>query len=106
MINALDLGTVPGLSPESYLKSIGQRVKQAGVPMQLNGAPEQVTIGGRSFWKGNFVLQTGAGTLYDSQFVTIDKGHVLMFVLSSQDLPGLRDIEKSLASVHFLNNLN
>gem|GEM_PF-2526182 len=106
MVNALDLGTVPGLTPESFLKSVSQRVKQAGVPMELNGTPEQITIGGRSFWKGNFVLQTTTGTRYGSQFVTIDKGYLLMFVLGSPDLPGLRDIEKSLASVRFLNSLN
>lgn len=104
MVNAFDLETVQGLSPESYLKSIGRRFKQAGGAMELNGAPEPVTIGGRSFWKGNFVLQTTTGTRYVSQFVSIDKGCVLMFVLSSPELPTLRDIEKSLASVRFFNS--
>jgi tetratricopeptide (TPR) repeat protein len=106
MVSAFDLGTVPGLTPESFLKSIGQRFKQTGVPMELIGAPEQIMIGGRSFWKGNFAVQTTAGTRYGSQFVIVDKGYLLMFSLGSPDLPGLRDIEKSLGTIRFLDSSN
>src|SRR5882762_452642 len=28
------------------------------------GAPEQIMMGGRSFWKGNFAVQTTTGTRY------------------------------------------
>ena len=52
MITALDVGTAPGLTPESYLKSIGQRFKQTGVPMELSGMPEQIAIGGKVSGKG------------------------------------------------------
>jgi hypothetical protein len=45
MVNALDLGTVPGLTHESFLKAVGQRFKQTGVPMELKGAPEQIMMG-------------------------------------------------------------
>lgn len=106
VVNALDLEMVPGRTPESFLKAVGQRFKQPGVPMELNGSPEQITMGGRSFWKGNFAVQTAAGTRYSSQFVTVDKGYLLMFFLGSPDLPGLRDIEKSLQSVRFLRSSN
>jgi tetratricopeptide (TPR) repeat protein len=104
MVSAFDLGTGPALTPESYLKSIGQRFKQAGAPIEPNGAPVLRTIGGRNFWKGDFLVHTSRGTSYVSQFVSIDKGCLLLFVLSSPDLPALRDIEKSLASVRFLNS--
>jgi len=70
------------------------------------GAPEQIMMGGRSFWKGNFAVQTTTGTRYGSQFVTMDKGYLLMFFLGSPDLPGLRDIEKSLESIRFLESSN
>ena len=106
LVNALDLGTVPGLTPESFLKAVGQRFKQTGVPMELNEPPEQTMMGGRSFWKGTFAVQTTTGTRYASQFVTMDKGYLLMFFLGSPDLPGLRDIEKSLKSVRFLDSSN
>jgi tetratricopeptide (TPR) repeat protein len=104
MVNALNLGTVPGLTPESFLKSVGQRFKQTGVPMELNAAPEQIMIGGRSFWKGNFAIQTTAGIRYGSQFVTMDKGYLLMFFLGSPDLQGLRNMEKSLETIRFLDS--
>jgi len=106
MVNALDLGTVPGLTHESFLKAVGQRFKQTGVPMELKGAPEQIMMGGRSFWKGKLAVQTTTGTRCGSQFVTMDKGYLLMFFLGSPDLPGLRDIEKSLESIRFLESSN
>jgi tetratricopeptide (TPR) repeat protein len=106
MINALDLAAAPGLTPESLLKSVGQRFKQTGVPMELSGAPERIMIDGREFWKGNFAIQTATGTRCGSQFVTADKGYLLMFILGSPDTPGLRDIEASLTSLHFLTAPN
>jgi len=74
--------------------------------MELKGAPEQIMMGGRSFWKRNLAVQTTTGTRYGSQFVTMDKGYLLMFFLGSPDLPGLRDIEKSLESIRFLESSN
>ncbi len=106
MVTALDLGPVPGLTPKSFLEFNGQRFKQTGLPMELNGPPEQIMIGGRSFWKGNLAFQTTAGTRYVSQFVMMDKGYLLMFYLGSPNLSGLRDIEKSLQSVRFLDSSN
>jgi tetratricopeptide (TPR) repeat protein len=106
MVNVFDLRTLPGVTPESFLAAIGQRFRRTGVPIELNGPPEQVMMGGRSFWKGNLAFQTTTGTRYASQFVTADKGYLLMFALYSPDLPGLRDIEKSLESIRFRESSN
>ena len=106
MVNVFDLGTGPGLTPESFLKYAGQRFKQTGVPMNLNEEPQQIMIGGRSFWKEDFTVQTTTGTVYGSQFVTINRGYLLMFSLGGPDLPSLRNIEKSLETIRFLDSSN
>jgi hypothetical protein len=104
--HCLGCGTAPGLTPESYLKSIGQRFKQTGVPMELSGMPEQIAIGGKGFWKGNFTIQAATGSFYESEFVTTDKVYFLQFIVVCPDLLRLREIEKSLESIHFLQSPN
>ncbi len=101
MLNALDMRAAPGLTPEPFLKSIGQRYKQIGVPIELTGTPQEITIGGRKFWRGDFKVQTAAGGAYVSQFVTPDRGYLLLVVVASRDLDGLHQIETSLESMHF-----
>ena len=101
MLNALDMRAAPGLTPEPFLKSIGQRYKQIGVPIELTGTPQEITIGGRKSWRGDFKVQTAAGDAYVSQFVTPDRGYLLLIVVTSRDLDGLHQIETSLESMHF-----
>jgi len=106
MVNALELGTLSGLTPETYLKAIGQRLKQTGVPMEFSGAPQELILGGKSFWKGTFEIQTTTGTGYVSQFVAADKGYLLMFTIASRDLASLSGIEKSMESIKFVEHVN
>jgi hypothetical protein len=73
--------------------------------MDFGGTPQEVTVGGKSFWKDSAALQTPGGTRYGSQFVAVDKGYLLTFSFSALDSPkleNLREIEKSLETVQFL----
>ena len=106
MAIAFDIQSVPGMTAESYLKSIVQRAKQTGAAMEASGSPEERSIGGRSFWKGNFLVRTATGTNYGCQYVRADKGYLLVFSLAGPDVAGLNEVEKSLSSIHFLNNSN
>jgi len=106
MVSALDSGDAPELTPELFLKSLSKRFKQTGLPMVVNEAPEEITIAGRSFWKATFAAQTAMGSHYTAQFVTMDKGHLLMFVVGGPDPASLHEIEKSLGLIHFLHGPN
>jgi tetratricopeptide (TPR) repeat protein len=106
MVLAVHMGAAPGLTPESFLKSLSKKFKQTRVPMVVNEVPEEITIRGRSFWKATFAAQTAMGSRYTSEFVTADKGYLLMFVVGGQDPTSLREIEKSLESIHFLGTSN
>jgi hypothetical protein len=39
---------------------------------------------------------------YGAEFVTTEKGYLLMFFLTAPDPPMLGDLEKSLHSIHFV----
>jgi tetratricopeptide (TPR) repeat protein len=106
MVSALDSRPTPGLTPRSYLQSSAQRVNQTRVQMEFSEIPEEVTVGGRSFWKNTFAVQTSAGTRYGSQFAAADKGYLLLFTFGSLDLASLSEIEKSLESIHFQERSN
>jgi len=104
MVIAVDIGQVPEVTGGSFLKSIVQRYKQTGLPMELSETPEETTIAGRNFWKGTLAIQTAMGSHYASQFVTTDEGYLLMFVVGGPDPTSLQEIEKSLGSIHFVDN--
>jgi tetratricopeptide (TPR) repeat protein len=108
MVIALDIQSGPGTTAESYIKAMAQRAKQTGaaIAMETSGSPEERLIGGRSFWKGNFIVRTATGTGYGSQCVRAEKGYLLVFFLAGPDLASLGEVEKSLDSMHFLNRSN
>jgi len=107
MVTALDVRHEPReTTAEVYARAVAQRFKQAGMPMEPSASPEERSIGGRSFWKVNFSLRTAAGVGHGAEFVTADKGYLLMFVLGGPDLASVSEIEKSLQSIHFLETSN
>jgi Flp pilus assembly protein TadD len=100
MVSALEMQPAP-ISAESYIKSVGQRFSQTGGPLEVSGSPEERSIGGRTFWKRNFLVHTATGKGYAAQWVTTDKGYLLMFSLTAPDPKTLEDLEKSLDTIHF-----
>jgi len=103
LVSAFDVRIFPEITPESYFKTIAPGLKQLGVPAEPAGAPEQVNIGGRAFWKEELVVHTATSSVHESQWVTSDKGFILMFQVSSSDVAGLAEIEESLQSIRFLH---
>jgi tetratricopeptide (TPR) repeat protein len=106
LVSAFDAGSAMEMTPESVVESFAQRYKQVGMSIKSIGTPYQLTIGGRSFWKGTFAIQKAVGTVYGSQFVTTDKGYLVRFSVSGPDLASLHEIEKSLESVRFIAGSN
>jgi tetratricopeptide (TPR) repeat protein len=103
MVIAFNVGNMPELklTPESFLNSLGDRLRHIEIPMEPSAAPEEITIAGRSFWRGDFTIKTEKGSVYESKYITADKGYLLMFFIDSPDLAGLHQVEQSLESIHF-----
>jgi len=103
-VTALDTRAVTQLSVQSLLKSITERLRQAGATIQGTGSPEKLLLGGRDFWKINVTVPLGGGTRYVSEIVTFDKGFALFFVLGTSGTESLAQMEQSLPSIRFLNS--
>jgi hypothetical protein len=56
--------------------------------------------------QGSFTLQTATGSRYGSQFVTAEKGYLLLFAVDSAEPASLNEIEKSFESIRFLESAN
>jgi len=106
LVSAFDVRSTPEITPESYLKDFARRINQNTMPMEASTVPEKATFGGRNFWKWSTAFQTSAGTIYGSEFATANKGYLSTFSFSSPELATLREIEKSLGSIHFLDSAN
>lgn len=104
MVSAIEMRPSP-LTAESYTKALGQRFREKGGALEVKGFPEERAIGGRSFWKQDNLIHTASGTAYGVQFLTTEKGYLLMFSLSAPDPKTLEDLEKTLESIHFLKGL-
>jgi tetratricopeptide (TPR) repeat protein len=107
MLTALDIRHEPReTTAESYARAVSQGFKQAGMPMEPSDYLEEQSIGGRSFWKVSFSVRTATGTGHGAEFVTADKGYLLMFIFGGPDAASVGEIEKSLQSIHFLETSN
>jgi|SRR5580658_7477293 hypothetical protein len=103
-ITALDTEGISGLVPETLLKSVAERLQQAGATPQGAGAAEKLILGGRDFWKMNVAVPFGGSTRYVSEIMTFDRGFALFFVLSTSDMASLGQMEQSLQSIRFLDS--
>lgn len=102
MVSALEIHA-SRITAESYVKALGQRFTQTGSPLEMKASPEERAIGGRTFWMQKFLVHTATGTGCTAQFVTTEKGYLLMFSLAAPDSETLEDLEKSLESIRFLH---
>jgi Flp pilus assembly protein TadD len=101
IVTAIEMQPAP-ITAESYVKALGQRFSQTGSPLEVKGFPEERAMGGRTFWKQNLLVHTATGTGCGVQFVTSEKGYLLMFSLTAPNPKTLEDLEKTLESIHFL----
>lgn len=63
---------------------------------------EERSIAGQTFWKQSLLIRTATGTSYGAQFVTTNKGYLMILLLAAPDAKTLGDLEESLDSIHFV----
>jgi hypothetical protein len=96
-----DVSNRPGTaSAEQFLTFIAELNIRKGLPVEYVTKPEQVEFGGRTGWKAYFT-QRSSTMWYGVNFVTVEKNHILQFILLSPDEDGLRSLETVLKTVQF-----
>jgi len=89
-------------SAEEFLKSSARINAEKGLSAKYDGAPEKVILGGRELWKAHsHFTQTTSVVWHETQFVMIDRRHVVQFILMSPDSEGLRTLEPVMKTLHF-----
>jgi hypothetical protein len=96
-----DLSNRPGTaSAEKFLKFTAELNIRKGLPVECVTKPEQAEIGGRTGWKAYFTQQSSI-MWYGVNIVTVERDHILQFILTSPDEEGLRSLETLLKTVQF-----
>jgi tetratricopeptide (TPR) repeat protein len=103
-IVAFDAQDAPNMNPILFLTAIADRLKQSGPGFELLDAPRKVTIGSRDFANVHLAIHMTNGQAYTSQFVTKERGFLLMINLSAPDQQSLPILESTLNTLHFLRN--
>jgi tetratricopeptide (TPR) repeat protein len=93
-------------SGEDFLRTSAVMYKEMGMPLEIIGTPEELPVGGRSFWKANLTVRMNNGLQHGAEIATVDKGFVLLFVFVGSDAAGLEEIVKAMQSVRFLQSAN
>lgn len=106
-VTALDLSiTHDFTSSEDYLKSSAKLFQKLQTPLQATGPPVVMSIGGRRLWRMDMTVRVNDGLNWASQIVTMEKGYLLLFVLSSPDQAGLEALLQNMDSLRFTQNSN
>jgi Flp pilus assembly protein TadD len=106
-ISALDLKVDPSIiSGEDFLKSTAKFLQKLQTPLQATGAPMQISVGGRHLWRMDMAIRVNDSLNHASEIATIEKGYMLLFVLSSPDQAGLDELLQDMNSLRFLQNSN
>jgi hypothetical protein len=96
-----DISAVPGQpSAEGFLKLLAEASPEISPGREYSNTMEQLTVDGREFWRLNFTQQ-GSILWQGSHLASIQKRHILQFVLLSPDEDGLHKLETILRTVHF-----
>jgi tetratricopeptide (TPR) repeat protein len=105
-IRALDVSAAPNLrNPEEFLTRVAALHSQGiGIAVEPVGKPEQLQVGGRTFWKLNMSTKVGSTVVSGAQIVAIQKGYLLMFMVASPDAASRDDLVGAVQSVHFFED--
>jgi Flp pilus assembly protein TadD len=93
-------------SSEDYLKSSAKLFQKLQTPLQATGPPVVLSIGGRRLWRMDLTIRVNDGLNWASEIVTMEKGYLLLFVLSSPDQAGLEALLQNMNSLRFSQNSN
>lgn len=106
-ITALDSTITPDItSGEDFLKSSTKLFQRLQTPLQATGPPTEMSEGGRRLWRMDLTTRVNDSLNRGVEIVTIEKGYLLLFVLSSPDQPGLDELLKNMNSLHFSKDPN
>jgi Flp pilus assembly protein TadD len=104
-ITALDLAIAHDItSGEDYLKSSAKLFQKLQTPLQPTGPPVVMSVGGRRLWRMDLTIRVNDNLNRASEIVTIEKGYLLLFLLSSPDQAGLEELLQSMNSLRFSQN--
>jgi len=106
IVSAIDERFENHVSAASYADAVLQRVVKSGAQGEIRGVPEEVTVGGRKFWKDGYIARNGVIVRYGSEFIVEMKGYLLVFAFGAPDLGNLSQMEKSLETLQFQPNTN
>jgi len=106
-ISALDPTVTTGItSAADFLTSSAKIAQQLQTPVQSVGPPVGMTVGGRLLWRMDMTMRINDSLSYFTEIVTIERGYLLLFVLSSPDQQGLDEILHSMSTLRFIQNSN
>lgn len=101
-ISALDSTIASGTaSGEDFLKSSAKLFQRMQTPLQATGPPVEMSVGGRRLWRMDLTIKVNDSLNRASEIVTIEKGYLLLFVLSSPDQAGLDELLQNMNSLRF-----
>jgi hypothetical protein len=84
-----------------YLTYSRKTAKEQGMAVEYLGDPKEVTIHGRKLAEIGLNSNTSGGLQHVEQYVTVEKGVLLQFLLVSPDEAGLKDLQPYIQSLRF-----
>jgi len=105
-ISAFDqkLSEVNLKSAEDFLKSMTAVSMNRGFPISVVSPPEQSVIDGRTFSSVKLNSTANGAVAHTVEVVTIEKGYVLLFVLTSSDASKLGELVHTMQSLRFTDS--
>ncbi len=91
-------------SGDDFLKSVAALLQKRGLPISIVGAPEQFTVGGRTFWKVTQNVSIKNAIAHEVIAVTMEKGYVLSFVFETPDASKIDDLVGTMQSIRFTDS--
>ncbi len=106
-ISALDVRVEPSIiSGEDFLKSSAKLIQRLHTPLQATGPPIEMFVGGRHLWRMDLAVKVNDSLSRASEIATIEKGYLLLFVLSSPDQTGLDELLQHMNTLRFTPSSN
>jgi TonB family protein len=105
-ISALDQKLLePNLkSAEDFLTSMTAVSMHRGFPISVVSPPEQFVIDGKTFSRVKLSFTANGSVAHTEELATMDKGYVLLFVLTSSDASNLDELVHTMQSLRFTNS--
>jgi TonB family protein len=91
-------------SAEDFLRSMTAVSTHRGFPISVVSPPEQLAIDGKAFSSVKLNLTANGVVVHTVEAVTMEKGYVLLFVLTSFDTSTLDELVHTMQSLRFTDS--